>query len=227
MRDVVLLMESSDSCNKICYCRICHEAEIESYNTLEAPCSCSGTVKFAHRECVQRWCNQKGNTTCEICLQKYEPGYTAPSHKKVNQIGAATLLNIRDRESLEVVPIIIRRSERYTREVENGSPTLSDRSSAVDTTATRCKLLALFFTVVLLVRNTTAVLTGETGDYPFTLSTLLILKAIGILIPMYILVRLITAIQNILRSQFQAFTYDMSNSEEEDEEQQHGVAIYS
>uniref|UniRef100_A0A803M7J8 Uncharacterized protein n=1 Tax=Chenopodium quinoa TaxID=63459 RepID=A0A803M7J8_CHEQI len=35
------------------YCRICHEAEFESCRKLEAPCSCSGTVK------------------------KYEPGYTA------------------------------------------------------------------------------------------------------------------------------------------------------
>lgn len=36
---------------------------------------------------------------------------------------------------------------------------------------------------------------------------LLILKASGILIPMYILVRLITAIQNIMRSQFQVFSF--------------------
>ncbi|XP_050152416.1 uncharacterized protein LOC126627037 [Malus sylvestris] len=35
----------------------------------EAPCACSGTVKFAHRDCIQRWCNEKGNTTCEICLE--------------------------------------------------------------------------------------------------------------------------------------------------------------
>ena len=25
--------------------------------------------QFAHRDCIQRWCNEKGNTTCEICLQ--------------------------------------------------------------------------------------------------------------------------------------------------------------
>lgn len=100
MGDVVLLMdESSGGCNKKYYCRICHEGEFQSYNnnTLEAPCSCSGTLKvrlffyiynnnnsvlilffdhlqFAHRECIQNWCNQKGNTTCEICLQV--PSYT-------------------------------------------------------------------------------------------------------------------------------------------------------
>jgi len=23
--------------------------------------------QYAHRKCVQRWCNEKGDTTCEIC----------------------------------------------------------------------------------------------------------------------------------------------------------------
>ncbi|KAM0015713.1 putative E3 ubiquitin-protein ligase MARCH [Helianthus debilis subsp. tardiflorus] len=55
--------------SEIICCRICHEAEFESCKSLESPCSCSGTVKFAHRDCVQRWCDEKGNTNCEICLQ--------------------------------------------------------------------------------------------------------------------------------------------------------------
>lgn len=25
--------------------------------------------QYAHRRCVQRWCNEKGDTTCEICHQ--------------------------------------------------------------------------------------------------------------------------------------------------------------
>ncbi|KAL6010944.1 hypothetical protein ACLOJK_001387 [Asimina triloba] len=33
---------------------------------------------YAHRKCVQRWCNEKGNTVCEICHQQFKPGYTAP-----------------------------------------------------------------------------------------------------------------------------------------------------
>ena len=24
--------------------------------------------QFAHKDCIQEWCNKKGNTTCEICL---------------------------------------------------------------------------------------------------------------------------------------------------------------
>ena len=26
-------------------------------------------IQFAHRKCVQRWCNEKGDITCEICHQ--------------------------------------------------------------------------------------------------------------------------------------------------------------
>ena len=26
-------------------------------------------LQFAHRRCIQRWCNEKGNTICEICKQ--------------------------------------------------------------------------------------------------------------------------------------------------------------
>ncbi|KAL0786628.1 hypothetical protein Bca101_002874 [Brassica carinata] len=46
-------------------CRICHDEDLDS--NMESPCSCSGSLKYAHRKCVQRWCNEKGDTTCEIC----------------------------------------------------------------------------------------------------------------------------------------------------------------
>ncbi|KAM3252534.1 putative E3 ubiquitin ligase SUD1 [Capsicum annuum] len=57
-------------------CRICHDADDDS--NMEVPCSCRGTLKYAHRKCVQRWCNEKGDTICEICRQNFKPDYTAP-----------------------------------------------------------------------------------------------------------------------------------------------------
>lgn len=36
---------------------------------MEANCSCKGSLKYAHRTCVQRWCDEKGDTICEICLK--------------------------------------------------------------------------------------------------------------------------------------------------------------
>ncbi|XP_066321911.1 uncharacterized protein [Miscanthus floridulus] len=58
-------------------CRICQEEDLAK--NLESPCACSGSLKYAHRECVQRWCNEKGDITCEICHESYKPGYTAPT----------------------------------------------------------------------------------------------------------------------------------------------------
>ncbi|KAG2599882.1 hypothetical protein PVAP13_5KG500800 [Panicum virgatum] len=57
-------------------CRICQEEGDEAY--METPCSCKGSLKYAHHRCVQRWCNEKGDTICEICLQLLTPNYTAP-----------------------------------------------------------------------------------------------------------------------------------------------------
>lgn len=54
-------------------CRICQEED--QIKNLESPCGCSGSVKYAHRKCIQRWCEEKRDTTCEICHQIYQPGY--------------------------------------------------------------------------------------------------------------------------------------------------------
>lgn len=61
---------------KMVECRICQDEDFDS--NMETPCSCCGSLKYAHRKCVQRWCNEKGDTICEICHQQFKPGYTAP-----------------------------------------------------------------------------------------------------------------------------------------------------
>ncbi|KAL3825410.1 hypothetical protein ACJIZ3_021439 [Penstemon smallii] len=68
--------EGSLSPRKIVECRICQDEDFDS--RMETPCSCRGSLKYAHRKCIQRWCNEKGDTMCEICHQQFMPGYTAP-----------------------------------------------------------------------------------------------------------------------------------------------------
>ncbi|KAL2535242.1 uncharacterized protein Fot_16633 [Forsythia ovata] len=87
--------------------------------------------------------------------------------------------------------------------------------------------VAVIFTVLLLIRYLLAVLTRGTGDYPFSLLTLIIVKAGGILLPMYILIRMITAIQSSIRHQYQNSDNDMSSSDDEEEVdvQQHDLEI--
>ncbi|ONM31668.1 PIT1 [Zea mays] len=63
-------MEQEEACSSsLRQCRICHDEEDERRSAMESPCACSGSLKYAHRGCVQRWCDEKGSAVCEICLQ--------------------------------------------------------------------------------------------------------------------------------------------------------------
>ncbi|KAL2556592.1 RING/FYVE/PHD zinc finger superfamily protein [Forsythia ovata] len=207
MGDFVLSIDDLELCSATYICRICHEQEFETCKNFEAPCACSGTVKFAHRDCIQRWCNEKGNTVCEICLQTFEPGYTAPSKK-------AQLLD---------TTVTLREENRETEEENGGEGQMLETddyeeecSSASHTSgATCCRSMALIFTFLLLMRHLLGVLTGETGDYPFSIFTLLIVRASGILLPMYILIQLIDKIQSSLRQHNQNQDNNESSSDDE------------
>ncbi|KAE8671265.1 hypothetical protein F3Y22_tig00111983pilonHSYRG00092 [Hibiscus syriacus] len=192
MGDVVLFIDDLSSKNSISQCRICHEEEFESLKSFEAPCACSGSVKFAHRDCIQRWCNEKGNTTCEICLQKYEPGYTVMASSKKSQLIEAAV-TIRD--SLQIP----RREVEPQHQAMNDENEFSQCTSAVERGASCCRSMALTFTVILLVKHIIDVINGETDHYPFALLMILLMRATGILVPMYIVIRSITAIQNNIR----------------------------
>ncbi|KAL3517380.1 hypothetical protein ACH5RR_019969 [Cinchona calisaya] len=98
------------------------------------------------------------------------------------------------RESLE----ISRRDTELENAEEMLEPQYSECTSAADKSVFYFRTVALIFTVLLLLRHMFALINGGTGDYPFTLLTLLILRATGILLPMYVLIRIITAIQNTI-----------------------------
>ncbi|CAN8311006.1 unnamed protein product [Cochlearia groenlandica] len=221
MEDVILFIEDRDSKTNLYRCRICYEeeAETETESYFEAPCSCSGSLKFAHRDCIQRWCDEKGNTICEICLQEYKPEYTITSkpyrfnqeaitigddleENRGTRINRRRLVNTRDESDFE----------EYNYDANRG--------------ASCCKYLAFIFSVVLLIKHAFDVVYG-TDEYPFTIFTVITLKAIGILLPMIVIIRTIAAIQNSLRRQFIESEedtlsfgeeYDVS---EEEEQQQH------
>ncbi|XP_058738352.1 uncharacterized protein LOC131610424 [Vicia villosa] len=205
MEEIVLLVDDLKLLSGISRCRICHEEEFETTETLEAPCSCSGTVKFAHRDCIQRWCNEKGNIICEICLQQYEPGYTTlPKKSEIND---------------EAMSIRVEEEASDAREnMVEGTVIESDYSecsSTADRSATHCRSLAIAFTVVLLVRHCLVVPTSGAEDYPFTPLTVIVLKALGIIIPMYLVTKTIGAIQNTIRC-YRGSEYDTSLPEEND-----------
>ncbi|XP_073151438.1 uncharacterized protein [Henckelia pumila] len=212
--DVLVNIDDLRSCSAKSICRICHEEESESCQSLEAPCACTGTVEFAHRDCIQRWCNEKGNTVCEICLQKFEPGYTSQP-KKAHLIDT-TIVTIRG--SLEI--------PRMNPEQENVGEILetefSECASAADRSAACCRSVALILTALLLIRHLFAVFisgAAGSGGYPLSLPTLLIVKASGILLPMYVLLRVIAAIHSSIKRHHQQRS--ITNILSSDDEGQH------
>ncbi|RVW41513.1 hypothetical protein CK203_068285 [Vitis vinifera] len=210
MGDVVLFVDDFELNSAVPHCRICHEAEFESCKTLEAPCACSGTVKFAHRDCIQRWCNEKGTQLVKSVSRLHST--TTP--KKAQLVDEAVTI----RGSLEI-PRRRQELEDPRRVAMADGP---ECTAAADRGASCCRVVALIFTVLLLVRHLFAVVTGSTEDYPFTLLTLLILRASGIILPMYIVIRTISAIQNSIREHYYQDSEDESPEEvdaEEDEEQ--------
>jgi hypothetical protein len=178
---------------KMVECKICQDEDVDS--NMETPCSCCGSLKYAHRKCVQRWCNEKGNTTCEICHQPFKPGYTAPPplfqlrHVPVNfrgnwQISRGELNNARlitmistDRQFLD--------------------PSSQDEYSVSSTRNTWClRLVLLIFTVLLILRHTLPILLSEKYEYSLPLFVLLFLRTLGVILPIFVILKVITSMQH-------------------------------
>ncbi|KAL8161133.1 hypothetical protein V2J09_012622 [Rumex salicifolius] len=171
----------------IAECRICHD-EDESTN-LETPCACCGSLKFAHRECVQRWCNEKGDTTCEICRQNFEPGYTAPPH--LFQFAA--------------LPLPLRANWEIPRRNTQGNFMLmipTDRDflepnldlHVSHATVICYRVVATIFVVLLILRHALPIIISEVGDYSVKLYSLFILGTIGVLVPAFLILKAISTL---------------------------------
>ncbi|KAM7275778.1 hypothetical protein ACFE04_017644 [Oxalis oulophora] len=166
MGEVVLFMDDLKSNYMVANCRICHEEEFESCKSFEVPCACMFCL---HIEIVYRGgvTIEKGNTTCEICLQDYRPDYIVVPWKKSQLIEAG-------------------------------------------------------ITVLLLVRHLSIALTTEAEeDCPFPIVLVVIPRASGIILPMYILIRAITLIHRSITSQLLLDSHDRNNSSDSDDVEEH------
>ncbi|CAL9779145.1 unnamed protein product [Musa acuminata subsp. burmannicoides] len=227
--EIRLLVDDDDglasSCSPaaaLCLCRICHEEEEERNTSMESPCGCSGTLKFAHRECIQRWCDEKGSNVCEICLEKFEPGYTIPEKKALIDVGVTI------RGSLEVPRLNYDpRNPEFVADDDAGSDR-AECSPASRRRASYCRSIVLLLMMILLMRNLIAVITVGDDRYAFTILTVFLLRASGILLPFYLVMRFVSAFQEAHRQD----QLHMENTrrlgweeEEEDEEEEHRIHI--
>ncbi|PON58500.1 Zinc finger, RING-CH-type [Trema orientale] len=184
-------MNISSSSGKLVECRICHD-EDEDLN-METPCSCRGSLKYAHRKCVQRWCNEKGDIICEICHQQFEPGYTAPP--PLFHYGGVPMnfrgnweISRRDLHNTQFLGMVTPDRDYVDTEFDE-YPVPSPRSVMC------CRIVAIIFMVLLVLRHTLPIIISGAGEYSMTLFMLLVLRTIGILLPIFIMVRAFTSIQ--------------------------------
>ncbi|CAL5430998.1 unnamed protein product [Camellia sinensis] len=178
---------------KVSECRICQEED--SVKNLETPCACRGSLKYAHRTCVQHWCNEKGDIICEICHKPYQAGYTAPPRpppleETAIDIGggwtiAGTPLDLNDPRLLAVAD-----SERHLLEGEYDDYAATNTSGAAF-----CRSAALILMALLLLRHALTVTDADGDDDPSTFFSLFLLRAAGFLLPCYIMAWAISILQ--------------------------------
>ncbi|AEE78297.1 putative E3 ubiquitin-protein ligase MARCH [Arabidopsis thaliana] len=165
-------------------CRICQEED--STKNLEAPCACNGSLKYAHRKCVQRWCNEKGDITCEICHQPYQHGYTAPPPPPPDE----TIIHIGD-DWENGVPLdltdprilAMAAAERHFLEADYDEYSENNSSGAAF-----CRSAALILMALLLLRDALNLTTNpDDEDDPTAFFSLFLLRAAGFLLPCYIM----------------------------------------
>ncbi|KAH6948591.1 hypothetical protein HPB50_025187 [Hyalomma asiaticum] len=51
-------------------CRICHGGDEEE--PLVSPCKCSGTIRFVHVSCIEKWLNQWNVDICDLCGERFQ-----------------------------------------------------------------------------------------------------------------------------------------------------------
>ncbi|XP_058100108.1 uncharacterized protein LOC131244617 isoform X2 [Magnolia sinica] len=149
-------------------CRICQEEEFPF--KLEAPCGCSGSIKYAHRACVQKWCNEKGNTICEICNQAYMSGYTAiPRREERRLIGNANA-----------------REQRYTRIRDSAADGHDSEIRAKSGLAFCCGSASIVLLALVFLQHVLSIIDALDGDNSSMLLMILVLRATGFLLLCYI-----------------------------------------
>ncbi|KAM0015145.1 putative E3 ubiquitin-protein ligase MARCH [Helianthus debilis subsp. tardiflorus] len=176
---------------KLFECRICQDEDFDS--NMETPCSCSGSLKYAHRRCVQRWCNEKGDIKCEICHQQFRPGYTAPPPVfKLGDIPASFRghwqISRRDMNNNGRIITVVPSDPNFLDQEYDEYAESTARSILC------FRSVAFIFMILLILRHTLPVLANGAGNYSLPVFLLLLIRASGIIVPIYIILRAFTAL---------------------------------
>ncbi|KAK6133665.1 hypothetical protein DH2020_032575 [Rehmannia glutinosa] len=170
------------------------DKEEDSVNNLESPCACSGSLKYAHRKCVQHWCNEKGDITSIsarlYCSSRPPPDETTIDIGGVWQI-SGTPLDIHDPRLLALAE-----AERQLFEAD-----YDDYNGANSSGTAFCRSAALILMALLLLRHALSITgdgdggDGEGDEDASTFFSLFLLRAVGFLLPCYIMIWAINILQ--------------------------------
>ncbi|KAL1556652.1 hypothetical protein AAHA92_12245 [Salvia divinorum] len=179
--------EASLSLRKVVECRICQDEGFDS--SMEAPCSCSGSLKYAHRRCVQKWCNEKGDTVCEICHQQFKPGYTAspPIFRFGVNLRGNWQIARRDLNNPHIIAMVAA-DHRFL------DPEYDEHAASTSRSIVCCRTVAIIFMVLLIMRHTLPVVVSRAGNYSLPLFMFLVLRVAGIILPICIILKVVTYI---------------------------------
>ncbi|XP_074570888.1 uncharacterized protein LOC141827519 [Curcuma longa] len=169
-------------------CRICRDEDEDIH--MEIPCSCCGSLKFAHRKCVQKWCNEKGDTTCEICLQQFKPGYIAPP--KLFLYGTSPM---HFRGNWEVSSQNIHNQQYFTMTQTDHvflRPPNYDHAASSDRNITYCRIAATTVMIILVLWHSLSFITNGVEECWVLLFTLLFLRVVGVVLPLYVMLRAVS-----------------------------------
>ncbi|XP_020596944.1 uncharacterized protein LOC110036758 [Phalaenopsis equestris] len=177
-------------------CRICQEEGFES--DMESPCACCGTLKFAHRKCIQKWCNKKGDITCEICNQMYAPNYSAPPSQTNSDVLA---IDIRqawgpriDLHDSHFLAIAAAEQELLQAEYE-------DYAAAHNSGIACCRVVALILILLLFFRQILIVTSDPLMVQDVSAFFNISLQFAGFLLPCYVIARSCYLLQSQHRRQ--------------------------
>ncbi|XP_010268193.1 PREDICTED: uncharacterized protein LOC104605219 [Nelumbo nucifera] len=169
-------------------CRICQEEDEE--HEMEAPCGCSGTLKFAHRKCIQKWCNKKGDITCEICNQVFSPNYSLPPTRTNPDGMAIDISSIRqawgqqyDLHEPHFLALTAAEHQLLRSQYD-------EYAAANNGAVAFFRSIALILMLILLIRNT-LMITRDSGilQETSTFFNVSVLQLAGLLLPCYVMVR--------------------------------------
>uniref|UniRef100_A0A0D3ESM3 RING-CH-type domain-containing protein n=1 Tax=Oryza barthii TaxID=65489 RepID=A0A0D3ESM3_9ORYZ len=182
-------------------CRICQEEvlflpailtqqiSLLSEYLLELVCHC---LQYAHHACIQRWCNEKGDTVCEICLQQFTPNYTAPL--KLFRHGRNLISFRRSGERSDNVDTD-RSQEHFAQTSDQAAGTSSfDSQNSSPKGVFYCRVVAISLMALLVLRDAISLILGDPEVYSIALFTLLMIRTAGIVIPIYIILVSVTTL---------------------------------